>query len=231
MRDGIFAALQNMAHGISSCMYCGHHMADTIDHYVPVSENPVRTFCWSNHLLACSTCNSRYKLDKYEKNAFGTPSLVDPTREDPFTHLHLNLDTGLYEGLTARGEYTIKVCGLNERRLPDARMRARRDIILHLEGWACAIDNGDESRAKDFTAAVREQPFSDVCQAMLRQAQHPASELLFAAFPDLLSLLRRPGLSDGLIIHHVEPALSIPEQRGQHLEAHGTPSPLRGELA
>ncbi|MET9290510.1 hypothetical protein [Streptomyces sp. NPDC003077] len=215
VRDEILATLQNMAHGISACMYCGHHMADTVDHYVPLSENPAQTFCRHNHLLSCSTCNSRYKLNNFEREILGVPKLIDPTREDPFDHLHLNIDTGIYQAITARGEYTLRICGLNERRLPEARERARRDIQLHLEGWSRAHSEGNDARLKDFTAAIREQPLSVVCQSMLRQARHPAAEVFFSAFPGLLLLLRMPELHEALLITHDDTCLHFPGQRRQ----------------
>ncbi|MGV9565383.1 HNH endonuclease [Streptomyces sp. NPDC003480] len=200
------AALWAMAHGIDACMYCGRDMADTIDHYVPVSKDPLKTFCWFNHILACSTCNSRYKRDVHLEDAFGNPKLIDPTREDPFEHLHLNLDTGLYLSKTERGDYTCRTCGLNEHQLPEARLRAMRQIQLHLDGWRQSYDAGDHSKLAAYTSAIREQPFADVCQAMLRQAQLPEAQTLFTACPGILPLLRRTDIRTALLVSHSQDA-------------------------
>ncbi|MER7036202.1 HNH endonuclease [Streptomyces albidoflavus] len=95
--------LRQMAHGNRCCMYCCSDLSTDVDHFEPVVENPLRTFDWLNHLLACTECNSK-KNDKWELFEDGEPKLIDPTREDPFEHLYLSLTTGRYEGLTEKGK-------------------------------------------------------------------------------------------------------------------------------
>ncbi|MDT3400647.1 hypothetical protein RKE29_29280 [Streptomyces sp. B1866] len=192
--------LRTMAAGLGCCMYCGHDLADQIDHHVPVVLAPVRAFCWFNHLLACSPCNSRFKRDQHRQDALGNSLLLDPTRDDPFQHLHLTLDEGIYVDLSPRGRFTIDACGLNRDKRPEARQRARRDIGHHIEGWWRAHRDGDIRRAADYLAAIRDQPFADVCQYMLRQAVHEAADVFFAASPDILPLLRRPEVRRALLV-------------------------------
>jgi 5-methylcytosine-specific restriction endonuclease McrA len=91
--------LRQMAPGLGQCMYCGE-TGTGIDHFEPVSRNPLRTFDWLNHLLACATCNSQAKGDAFPADAHGQPLLIDPTAEDPFDHLRLSLPFGRYEPLT-----------------------------------------------------------------------------------------------------------------------------------
>jgi hypothetical protein len=111
-----------MAPGIEQCMYCGDTGTE-IDHFEPISRNPLRTFDWLNHLLACVNCNSRAKLAAFPIDAHGHPLLIDPTAEDPFDHLRLSLPFGRYEPLTDKGRTTIKVCSLNRPQLERGHSR------------------------------------------------------------------------------------------------------------
>ncbi len=194
--------LLNMAPGLGCCMYCGHDLADNIDHYVPIAVDPARTFCWYNHILSCSTCNSRYKRERYATDVFGNPLLLDPTRDDPFDHLHLALSTGLYVELTQRGKYTIEACGLNRDKRPEARQRARDLIGILLERWWQATRNGDNPSRLKYLGAIQEQPFADVCQAMIRQASHEAADVFFDGFMDLVTVLRSAEVRSELLIAH-----------------------------
>ncbi|MYS83486.1 hypothetical protein [Embleya scabrispora] len=146
--------------------------------------------------------------------------LIDPTAEDPFDHLLLTLALGEYHPLTPEGVTTIAVCGLN-RPLPTRGRQARRVVDLSLQGWE------DGRRRSDAMASVvltiREQPFADVCQSMLRQATAPGADILSADAPSILELLRTPELN------HV-----LPEQRARSaaqvytsIGSLGAQSPLR----
>ncbi|NUR03860.1 MAG: hypothetical protein HOY79_47310 [Streptomyces sp.] len=122
--------LERMAPGLDCCMYCGNHLADTIDHFIPRARCALRTLYWPNLLLACSTCNTRYKRDAYESDGLVGSLLVDPTGEDPFDHLDLQLESGIYhvvEG-SKKGQRTIDVYGLNKEKRPQARERAWRNL-------------------------------------------------------------------------------------------------------
>ena len=71
------AVLRAMAPGDEQCMYCGEIGTD-IEHFEPVARNPLRTFDWLNHLLACSTCNS-HKRDQFPSaRGTGRCSLTRP---------------------------------------------------------------------------------------------------------------------------------------------------------
>lgn len=48
------SVLRQMAPGLERCMYCGDNQGTDIDHFEPLARNPLRTFDWLNHLLACS---------------------------------------------------------------------------------------------------------------------------------------------------------------------------------
>ena len=121
------STLAEMAPGLERCMYCGDNQGTDIDHFEPIRVNPLRTFDWHNHLLACSLCNSHLKRDLFPLADDGTSLLIDPSSEDPAPHLHLSLAAGAYIDLTDRGDATIKVfrpqpenpCPRAAQRLPD----------------------------------------------------------------------------------------------------------------
>lgn len=194
--------LEDMAPGLDSCMYCGNHLADTVDHFIPRARCALRTFYWPNLLLACSTCNSRYKRDAYESDGLVGSLLVDPTRDDPFDHLDLQLESGLYhvvEG-SKKGQKTIDVCGLNREKLPQARERAWRNLGGDLRSWAGAREDGREDDMHYFEWRMRDQPFADVCHAALRKAVSEHAEAIFAdSHPRTLSLLRDEELRAALL--------------------------------
>ncbi|WP_027343491.1 HNH endonuclease [Hamadaea tsunoensis] len=197
LRAVIRARLAEMAPGLERCMYCGDNQGSDVDHFEPLSRNPLRTFDWLNHLLACSICNSHYKRDRYPLAADGTPLLVDPTAEDPFDHIRLSLTVGAYAPLSDRGAATIEVCGLNRPVLTRGRLAARTAVERALRMWDRARTLGDPELADEMIVTVREQPFADVCQAMLRTVDRPGAADVLA--PEILRLLRSSALRRRLL--------------------------------
>jgi hypothetical protein len=191
--------LRDMALGLEQCMYCGEEEGTDIDHFEPLSRNPLRTFDWLNHLLACATCNSHKKRDQFPVDADGQPLLIDPTLEDPFDHLLLTLSLGHYEPLSEKGKATIEVCDLNRPLLERGRVRSRTVVEYCLRQWAAAHVDGHTAAMAKAVATVREQPFADVCQAMLRQAEAPGAEIIFADSPEVLGLLRASEVRSALL--------------------------------
>ncbi|MHB9759888.1 HNH endonuclease [Streptomyces sp. BYX5S] len=186
-------ALEAMAPGIDCCMYCGNHMADQVDHFVPKSRCALRTFHWPNLLLACSTCNTRFKRDKHRGDGLVGSLLIDPTREDPFEHLDLGLSSGVYRPVerSTKGQWTIEVCGLNEGKRPRVRAAAWINLIDDLQGWAQARAAGDAKNMRRKINRMRNQPFADVCHAALRKAVSDEAPRIFAVEePGVLALLR-----------------------------------------
>ncbi|MEU6539827.1 HNH endonuclease [Streptomyces sp. NPDC047000] len=192
-------ALAEMAPGLERCMYCGDNQGTDIDHFEPVHVNPLRTFDWSNHLLACSLCNSHLKRDLFPLADDGTPLLIDPSSEDPTAHLHLSLAVGKYIKLTDRGDATIKVFRLNREILARGRRNAYRITPLLLEDWRAAVEKGDEEDAAACAATIWEQPTADVVHAMFHQAVAPGAEVIFADDHETLALLRDPLIRTALL--------------------------------
>ncbi|WP_416973924.1 HNH endonuclease [Streptomyces sp. 4F14] len=195
--------LNEMAHGNRCCMYCGDDLSTDIDHFEPIAENPLRTFDWLNHLLSCTACNSSCKRDQFPRDPeTGEPLLIDPTTEDPFEHLYLSLDTGLYTGLTEKGRQTERVCGLNRDALAEARCGARNGVVMCVDVWLSGRERGDQRRMAMAVQTIREQPFADVAQFMLHQALLPKASVAFAfdLGEETLRHLRNPELRAALLI-------------------------------
>jgi 5-methylcytosine-specific restriction endonuclease McrA len=188
--------LAGMAPGYERCMYCGDSQGTDIDHFEPLARNPLRTFDWLNHLLACSTCNSNLKRDRFPLDAKNKPLLIDPTTEDPFDHLLLTPALGVYHALTEKGRETISVCGLNRPVLTNGRVQARRVVLLCLRKWA----TGDDQDRHEAVLTVQGQPFADVCQALLRLALSPGAGRVFEDTPDALALLHDEELRAALLL-------------------------------
>ncbi|MBM7772980.1 hypothetical protein JOD54_003184 [Actinokineospora baliensis] len=194
LRAAIGGRLREFAPGRERCMYCGDNQGTDIDHFSPVALTPLLTFAWTNHLLACSVCNSHHKRDLFPRDSRGRALLLDPTVDDPFEHLALSLTLGRYRPLTERGEVTAQVCGLNRDILTRGRQEARLTLGFLFERWETAHLEDDEATMRQVVRTVREQPFADVVQAMVRYSTRPGAEAIFSDQPDLLAVLLRPGL-------------------------------------
>ncbi|MFI9836363.1 HNH endonuclease [Nonomuraea sp. NPDC051941] len=198
----VFEVLESMAPGLDCCMYCGDDLADTVDHFVPKVRCPIRSFYWRNLLLACSTCNSRYKKERYKSDGLVGSLLVDPTLEDPFDHLDLRLDSGLYRPVegSPKGQWTIDVCGLNEGKRPRARSDAWLRLNHDLTSWDRARKEQDEKQRRYLEWVMRGQPFADVYHAALHKAvSEHAERIFFDASPGVLALLRDEDLRSALL--------------------------------
>ncbi|WHT16589.1 HNH endonuclease [Crossiella sp. CA-258035] len=192
--------LLGMAPGLECCMYCGDSRGSDIDHHEPVKRTPLRTFDWTNHLLACSGCNSHHKGGQFPVDANGKPLLIDPTVDDPFEHLTLSLATGMYVPRTDKGRYTLDVCGLNHSPLPESRVQARRVVCASLRSWQAARIRADHRIMNEDIQTVHGQPHAVVFQSMLRHAQSVNAEIIFSDMPEVLPLLRDPELQAALVI-------------------------------
>ncbi|MFF2954925.1 HNH endonuclease [Kitasatospora sp. NPDC057965] len=192
--------LADMAAGRERCMYCGDNQGTDIDHFEPIDRHPMRAFDWTNHVLACSLCNSHLKGAAFPLDDGGKPLLIDPTAEDPTPHLRLVLAVGQYHPLTPRGEATIDLFDLNRGLLAKGRVNAYHVTKACVAQWAGATAKGDHDDAAHWAAVVNEQPMADVVQAMLRQALDPAAEIVFDDDPQLLPHLREPALRAALLI-------------------------------
>lgn len=195
----IRSVLAGMAPGAERCMYCGDNQGTDIDHHEPMARNPLRTFDWLNHLLACSHCNSHHKRDRFPVDEHGRPLLIDPSAEDPFDHLMLSLTVGEYRALTGKGRESIEVFGLNRPILARGRQQAFEVVVMCLRQWPEAVTGKSVYQPERLVRIIREQPCADVCQAMLRQVEMPGAALIFREVPEIVAVLRDEGLRRGLL--------------------------------
>jgi uncharacterized protein (TIGR02646 family) len=113
----------------SFCMYCYESRGTDIDHFVPIVRDPLLTFAWDNHVLACGYCNQQAKKETFPVDSAGHPLLLDPCVDDSADHMTL-ASTGQFIDLTPEGRETIEVLKLNARsELVEARYRSWRGVI------------------------------------------------------------------------------------------------------
>lgn len=182
-------ALCRMCATIERCMYCGDNRGTDIDHFEPISRAPARTFDWSNHLLACSSCNSNAKRDQFPCDDKGECLLVNPTTDDPYDHLRLKLSTGTYHPLTPKGEATIRVFQLNRPDLCRGREIAFPRSQAMLRDYLRMKKDGDEHGAERMLAALQQQPFADVLFAMYRTIPRAGAALVLGG-PEVVEALQ-----------------------------------------
>ncbi len=194
VKDPLRAVLKRMAGDRDRCMYCGDSEGTAVDHHEPMARNPLRTFDWLNHLLACEGCNSDRKGGRYPVDSDGRPLLIDPTAEDPFDHLMLSLATGEYRPLTEKGRQTIEVLALNRSVLVRGRVACHATVILWLRQWPEAVVGRGFYRPAELVEQIRWQPFADVCQSILRQVELPGAAVIFSREPDVIDILRDAGV-------------------------------------
>ncbi|MCL2584764.1 MAG: HNH endonuclease [Streptosporangiales bacterium] len=175
-KRGVREHLVQMAPGIERCMYCGDNRATDIDHFEPISDRPCGTFEWLNHLLACGSCNSNEKRDRFPRDDEGNPLLVDPTQDDPGLHLRLILATGEYRARTLQGNATIKVFNLNRGDLAMGRRRAYQMADAALCRAHGLLRQGRIEEARERLTALVSQPHASVLQEMLRLSSLPTAK-------------------------------------------------------
>lgn len=106
-----------------ACMYCETPRANHIDHHEPRVRAPARCFDWSNLVLACATCDTTHKRDRFICPRRDLRP-VDPRREDPTVHLRTS-STGCMDVVTPRGDWTREFLGLDDGTLPKQRRQWR----------------------------------------------------------------------------------------------------------
>lgn len=188
IRRDLKVLLASMAAGFARCMYCGDSLGTDIDHFKPIARDPLSAFIWANHFLACSHCNSNKKRDQYPCSPSGECLLVNPSKEDPYEHMNLNLPTGKYQGQTQKGKETIRVFGLSRPDLELGRAHAYVRCESMLRDWSTRVGNGQEEAASAVLKSLMIQPFADVLYAIIKKSEAPGAPNLFEA--DVLTALR-----------------------------------------
>lgn len=159
--------LIDMCVSVEICNYCENNEATDVEHISPKSLFPELAFRWDNYLLACKTCNTGYKLDKFavfdpigshiivniDRNTqpiTNDSALINPRSEDPLHYLWLDIENqsfvldpklGLSPRDYNRAKYTLELLGLNERdTLVAARKTAAKYYLDRLERYIKARD-------------------------------------------------------------------------------------------
>lgn len=152
----VIQTLKDAAGVRSRCFYCSDSLAADIDHYIPITVDFGDTFDWKNFLWVCPVCN-RKKGNRFPRSASLGPLLINPTREDPWSFLSLDTDTGVLaarfkEGdFDARGEATLAVL---EPINYEAAVEGRMTTITRLRE---AIDGipSDDSPARQINMSLK----------------------------------------------------------------------------
>ncbi|MFE0175707.1 HNH endonuclease [Streptomyces sp. NPDC059002] len=181
--------LEEMAPVRTRCMYCLDNRGTDIDHFEPKSLNPLRTFSWDNHLLACSHCNSNVKRDAFPRDPdTGECLLINPTVDDPADHLKLRLGSGEITHRTTKGKVSIEVFGLRHPDLVEGRAAACGALIALLINWNDLHSRGSAEEAARVATLIDRSGFPDVLRAMEKLAGSPLAAMLQdRKFPEALS--------------------------------------------
>ncbi|MFE2147078.1 hypothetical protein ACFXA3_36030 [Streptomyces sp. NPDC059456] len=188
-RRHIKGLLERMAPGRIRCMYCLDNQGTDIDHFEPKSRTPLRTFCWDNHLLACSHCNSNEKRHLFPCDPeTGACLLIDPTVDDPADHLKLLPRTGELKCRTPKGRHSIEVFGLNRDELRKGRADACEMFISGLIRWHDQVQLGKIDAATRTAVRLYRADFPEVLRSLESLAGTPlASVLEDRHFPEALT--------------------------------------------
>ena len=208
--------LADLCQGARRCQYCEDSAADEVEHIWPKKFYPDRTFRWSNYLFACGPCNGSNKRDQFAifdpagqvlelkrkpreipiEPAVGQAVFLDPRIDDPLNFIELDLATGIFvpSGLYGsvnyvRGEYTIRILGLNKRDyLIRARKNAYASYLDAAQQYVIQKNAGapaDEIRQRALD--ISERHHRSVWAEMKRLSTIPAHSKFFQAAPELLS--------------------------------------------
>ena len=109
--------LTTLCVSVEVCNYCESNEANDIEHILPKKLFPHLTFLWTNYLLSCQNCNSKFKQDQFaifepldsenvtefvsRQKVETQPTTEDhvfihPHQEDPMDFLWLELNTCIF---------------------------------------------------------------------------------------------------------------------------------------
>lgn len=191
-----------MCVGVEICNYCENNEATDVEHVYPKSFFPERAFKWENYLLACKTCNSGYKLDKFavfsptgsdtsvDLTRSTAPTtddsvMIDPRTEDPLQFFWLDIQSktfvldphlSLNPHDKHRAEYTLKLLGLNDRdTLVAARKTAAKYYLDRLERYVKARD---AATIEELETVVQDPDFIDKAQLLETEKQRICQQII-----------------------------------------------------
>lgn len=127
--------LESMSGPRENCFYCGSSVATDIEHYLSRANFPGAAFRWGNWLWVCGQCN-RQKSSSAARAAGQPGRILDPTRDDPWSHFFFDETTGRVEprwvNINAEDYdaiYTLQVLkNLNSERKENQRRKVAKEI-------------------------------------------------------------------------------------------------------
>ncbi len=177
-----FAEIKNklieMSVGVEVCNYCENNEATDIEHIFPKDWFPSKTFVWENYLLACRTCNTDYKnnrfaifipkdsntrLDVIAQPQNDDSAFINPQTDNPLDFFWLNLRRGVFtihpDIISSpqsrdylKADYTLDMLSLNKRSaLVNARKSAVKYYLDRLERY---IKIKNATNADELAAAI-----------------------------------------------------------------------------
>jgi uncharacterized protein (TIGR02646 family) len=200
--DKIKEKLIAMCVGVEICNYCENNEATDVEHIYPKSFFPERAFRWYNYLLACKTCNSGYKLDKFAVfSPTGTDTsidlirdtapatddgvMIDPRTEDPIQFFWLDIQNqtfildpsiSLNPRDKSRAVYTLQLLGLNDRdTLVAARRTAAKYYLDRLERYVKARN---AATIDELEAVVQDPDFINETQPLEAEKQRICQQII-----------------------------------------------------
>lgn len=207
-------ALREMSNEQWRCVYCEDNFADEVEHIRPKDIYPEQCFQWENYVYACGPCNGPKNnhfavVDNLGAEHTvtpahgargprippvpGVPLMIDPRVEDPLRLLALDLMSGGFAplpGLSAldrrRAEWTRDTLGLNKRRLPKARLKAKSAFASMLKDYTTERDRGRTAAALAKKVDIIRFDHPTVLREMWRQRAASAElTALFAGVPEV----------------------------------------------
>lgn len=150
----IQSTLERMTGPRQRCMYCVDSHAGDIEHYRPKSRFPKYAFRWPNLLLICTHCG-RLKGDRFPQNG-RRPLLINPAREDPWSHLTFDPRLGTMSARFAaagthsdKGSATADLLRLDRREaLSLGYLKGYRRLRTMIEDALIAISPQDDTLAE-----------------------------------------------------------------------------------
>lgn len=218
------------------CCFCesklAHAQFGDVEHFRPKARYYWLAYTWDNLLLSCELCNRRHKRGEFplederravrshveaDRIADERPVFIDPSREEPSTHLEFRREYVAAANSSPRGRVTIEAIGLNRSALAERR-RERRSSI-----WGCLVALRDRLIAADgdadclrlvamlSEAASPQGEFAALVRAVLRAAI-PWCDLADGTNPIGLVTRLREGLDNGRTIDPRADASVVPRR-------------------
>ncbi len=157
----------------AKCIYCESHVTQVhpgeIEHLLPSSKRPELVVDWDNLGFVCTECN-REKLDYYEPSL----PLINPFEDDPAEHLAFFGPMILQRSRAPRGELTVRLLKLNDRK---ALFERRKERIEQLQLLLDRIEKEDQEPLRELLEAALEaelsedNPYVAVGREFVRQAR------------------------------------------------------------